>query len=109
MAIPDFPTDHPLPPRRAKDVRTAVLLALFLGPLGLMYTSVGAGLFMLFLLVVLGLFTVGIGIAPVWLLCVVWAYLSASHARDVEASRSAAPPSGPPAPRGGPGSSSPPG
>ena len=83
MAVPDFPTDHPRPPRPPKNVRTAVLLALFVGPLGLMYVSVGAGLFMLFLLIVLGLFTVGIGIAPVWLLCVLWAYLSASHARQV--------------------------
>ena len=82
MPAPEFPTDHPLPPRKPKEVRTAVLLALFLGPLGLMYVSIGAGIFMLFLLIVLGLFTVGIGIAPVWLLCVAWAYLSASHARD---------------------------
>ena len=79
MAVPDFPTHHALPPREPKNVRTAVLLALFLGPLGLMYTSVGAGLFMLFVLIVLGLFTVGLGIVPVWGLCVVWAYLAASH------------------------------
>jgi hypothetical protein len=79
MAVPDFPTDHPLPPREPKRVRTAVLMAIFLGPLGLMYTSVGAGLFMLFVMVVLGLFTVGMGIVPVWALCVAWAYLAASH------------------------------
>ncbi|HEX6750443.1 MAG TPA: hypothetical protein VF092_24330 [Longimicrobium sp.] len=81
MAVPDFPTDHPLPQREPKNVRTAVLLALFLGPLGLMYASIGAGLFMLFVLIVLGLFTVGIGVFPVWLICVAWAYLSTSHAR----------------------------
>jgi hypothetical protein len=79
MAVPDFPTNHPLPPRKPPRVRTAVLLALFLGPFGLMYVSVGAGLFMLFVLVTLGLFTVGMGIVPVWLLCVAWAYLTASH------------------------------
>jgi hypothetical protein len=83
MAVPEFPTDHPLPPREPKNVRTAVLLAVVLGPLGLMYTSVGAGLFMLFVLVVLGLFTVGVGAIPVWALCVAWAYLAASHARSV--------------------------
>ena len=91
VAVPDFPTDHPKPPRQPKDVRTAVLLALFLGPLGLMYVSVGAGLFMLFLLIVLGLFTVGIGIAPVWGLSVLWAYLAASHSR-----LAAGPPDAPP-------------
>jgi hypothetical protein len=83
MAVPDFPTDHPHAPRAARDVRTAVLLALFLGPVGLMYTSVGGGLFALFLMIVLGLFTVGIGVIPVWLLSVLWAWLSASHARDL--------------------------
>jgi hypothetical protein len=91
MAVPDFPTDHPLPPRRPKDVRTAVLLALFLGPLGLMYTTVGGGLFALFLMIVLGLFTVGVGAIPVWMLCVLWAYLAASHSRQLAET--------PPAPR----------
>jgi len=86
MAVPDFPTDHPLPPRPPKDVRTAVLLALFLGPLGLMYTTVAGGLFTLFLMVVLGLFTVGVGAIPVWMLSVLWAYLSASHSRQLDES-----------------------
>jgi len=82
MAAPHYPTDHPLPPRSPVNVRTAVLLALFLGPLGLFYTSVGGALFCLFLLIVLGLFTVGIGVIPVWLLSVLWAYLSAAHSHD---------------------------
>jgi hypothetical protein len=88
VAVPDFPTDHPLPPQEPKNVRTAVLLAVILGPFGLMYTSIGAGLFMLFVLVVLGLFTVGMGIFPVWALCVAWAYLAASHANAHHAGHS---------------------
>lgn len=44
MAVPEFPTDHPRPPRPVKDVKTAVLLAVFLGPLGLMYATVGRSL-----------------------------------------------------------------
>lgn len=79
MAVPDFPTHHPLPPRQPKNVRTAVLLALFLGPLGLLYTSLAGGFFCLFLMIVLGLFTVGVGAIPVWGLGVLWAYLAASH------------------------------
>lgn len=79
MAVPDFPSDHPLPPRKPVNVRTAVLLALIFGPLGLFYTTVGGALFCLFLLIVLGLFTVGIGIIPVWLVSVLWAYVAASH------------------------------
>lgn len=79
MAVPEFPTEHRLAPRQSKSVRLAVVLALLLGPLGLFYTSTAAALFMLFLLVVLGLFTVGIGLVPVWLLCVVWAYIGTQH------------------------------
>jgi hypothetical protein len=82
MAVPRFPTDHPLPPPQPKDVRTAVLLAVLFGPLGLMYATVGGGLFALFLMIVLGVFTVGIGLIPVWLLSVLWAYLSASHSQS---------------------------
>jgi hypothetical protein len=82
MAAPRFPTDHPLPPRAPTNVRTAVLLALFLGPLGLFYASTGGALFCLFLMVVLGLFTVGMGVIPVWLLCILWAYLAAIHSHD---------------------------
>ncbi len=82
MAVPDFPSDHPLPPRSPTNVRTAVLLALFLGPLGLFYASIPGGLFCLFLLVVMGLFTVGIAVIPIWLLGVLWAYLAASHSHD---------------------------
>jgi hypothetical protein len=93
MAVPDFPTDHPLPPSEPKNVRTAVLLALFLGPVGLFYSSFAGGFFCLFLLVVLGLFTVGMGIIPVWGLSVLWAYLAASHshaaARDADDGASA--------------------
>jgi hypothetical protein len=40
-------------------------------------------------MIVLGLFTVGIGVIPVWLLSVLWAYLSATHAQSKE------PPPGP--------------
>lgn len=82
MAVPDFPTDHPLPPRGPTHVRTAVLLATFLGPLGLFYASTAGALFCLFLMIVLGLFTVGVGAIPVWLLGILWAYLAAIHSHD---------------------------
>lgn len=81
MAVPEYPSEHPLPPRRPKNVRTAVLLALFLGPLGLFYASVAGGIFCTFLLVVLGLFTVGLGILPVWGVSMLWAYLAATHSQ----------------------------
>jgi putative Ca2+/H+ antiporter (TMEM165/GDT1 family) len=80
MAVPPpFPTDHPAPPPGRKSVLVAVVLALVFGPFGLFYVSTPAALFTLFLAVVLGLFTVGVGLIPVWLLCVVWAFVAAQH------------------------------
>lgn len=51
-------------------MRTAVILALLLGPLGLFYVSAPAALFMLFTAFVVGLFTVGTGLVGVWAACV---------------------------------------
>ena len=83
MAAPlPFPTDHPPPPPAPKSVGLAVLLAALFGPLGLFYASTGGALFMLFLAVVLGVFTVGLGLIPVWLLCIAWAYVAAVHSNN---------------------------
>ena len=65
MAIP-YPERPPELPREPRSLRTAVILALLLGPLGLMYVSVPAGLFLLFTACVVGLFTVGTGLVAVW-------------------------------------------
>jgi hypothetical protein len=69
MAIP-FPERPPEPPASPRSLRTAVLLALLFGPLGLLYVSVGAALFMGFTAIVVGLFTVGTGLIGVWAACV---------------------------------------
>lgn len=83
MAAPlPFPTEHPDPPRAPKSVGLAVLLAVLFGPFGLFYASVGGALFMLFLMVVVGLFTVGLGLVPAWLMCIGWAYAAAVHSRN---------------------------
>jgi hypothetical protein len=84
MAVPDFPTDHPPAPAQPRSRSTALTLALLFGPFGLMYTSIGAGLFMLFVLITLGLFTVGMGVIPVWLLCVAWAWLANHETEDAK-------------------------
>lgn len=83
MAAPlPFPTDHPDPPPAPKSVGVAVLLAALFGPFGLFYVSTGAALFTLFLGIVVGLFTVGLGLIPLWLLCIGWAYAAAVHSRN---------------------------
>ena len=71
------------PPRPPRSVRTAVLLALFFGPLGLFYVSAVSGVLMTFVTLVAGLSTVGVGLLFAWPLCVVWAYIAAStHHED---------------------------
>ncbi|HEU0079443.1 MAG TPA: hypothetical protein VFQ76_17435 [Longimicrobiaceae bacterium] len=70
------------PPRPPRSVRTAVLLALFFGPLGLFYVSVVSGVLMTFITLVAALSTVGVGLLFAWPLCVVWAYIAASSRHD---------------------------
>jgi hypothetical protein len=65
MAIP-YPDLPPQPPREPRSMKKAVILAFLFGPLGLMYASVPAGLFLLFTAFVVGLFTVGVGLVGVW-------------------------------------------
>ena len=80
MAAPlPFPADHLEAPPAPKSAVAAVLLAVLFGPVGLFYSSVAGGVFTLFLAVVLGLFTVGLGLVPVWILCGVWAYVAVHH------------------------------
>ena len=69
MAIP-FPERPPEPPAPPRSLKTAVLLALLFGPLGLLYVNVFAALFMGFTAIVVGLFTVGTGLIGVWAMCV---------------------------------------
>ena len=83
------------PPRPPRSVRTAVLLALFLGPLGLFYASVLGGVLMTIVTVVAGLSTMGVGLLFAWPVCVVWAYIAAATQHE-EAE------GGPPAPADGP-------
>ncbi len=62
-----------------KNVGTAVLLALLLGPLGLFYVAPAGAIFMTIVTFTAGLFTVGIALVPAWIVCILWAYVAASH------------------------------
>jgi hypothetical protein len=58
---------------RQKSVGTAVLLAFFFGPLGLLYTSVAAGLIMMVISFISFFVLPIIGPTIVWLICIIWA------------------------------------
>lgn len=72
------------PPRPPRSVRTAVLLALFFGPLGLFYVSIVGGVLMTFITAVAGLSTVGLGLFLAWPVCIAWAYIAAASTHHDE-------------------------
>ena len=61
------------PPRK---LRTAVLLTVLFGPLGLFYVSVWGGVLMSAIALVSGIFTVGLSLGPCWIVCVLWAVVA---------------------------------
>ncbi len=83
-SLPPYLDLPPTPeePRKPKSVPMAVLLALFLGPLGLFYPSPLGGLFMTFVCVILGIGSVGVGLLFAWPVCIIWAYVTASASHE---------------------------
>ncbi len=61
-----------------KNVGLAVALGLFLGPLGLFYSSIIGGIIMLVISIPLCIFTLGIGVLFTAPVCAIWAYIAAS-------------------------------
>lgn len=58
---------------KQKSAAIAILLTIFFGPLGLLYSSVIGGVVMIILGLVIGLITFGIGLVVVWVGSIIWA------------------------------------
>ena len=56
-----------------KSMAVAILLALFFGPLGMLYSTVMGGVIMIVISLVVGIFTLGFGLFITWPICVIWA------------------------------------
>ena len=75
--------DNPIRERPAKSLPTAVTLAFFLGPLGLLYASLVGGAVMLTVSLIIlvpllmGLHINAVLFFPDWVICIVWATFSA--------------------------------
>ncbi len=65
-----------------KSIGLAFLLALFFGPLGMLYTTVGGAIFMLIVSGIVGTLTAGVGLAITWPLCILWSCISAAKHND---------------------------
>jgi hypothetical protein len=61
-----------------KSVGTAIVLAFFFGPLGMLYSTVVGGLVMLLVNIVIVLPTLGFGLLITWPICIIWAAMAAS-------------------------------
>lgn len=56
-----------------KSMVVAILLAIFFGPLGMLYSTVSGGVIMIVISLVIGFITLGFGIFLTWPVCVIWA------------------------------------
>lgn len=77
---------------REKSLLVAFLLTLFLGPLGMFYSTIIGGIVMtvVYLLVLfVSVFTLGLGLMlffPAWIACVAWGMIAASNRTRIVAS-----------------------
>jgi hypothetical protein len=82
----DQPTSNPASQQtvilmtKQKSVGLAFLLSFLFGPLGLLYASVSGGIIMMILGVIIGIFTLGIGLIFVWIASIIWAVVAANNA-----------------------------
>ena len=65
------------PPK--KSALVAFLLTFFFGPLGMFYSTVVGAIVMIIVSLVVGVLTLGLGLAVTWPICIVWACVAASN------------------------------
>ncbi len=80
-AFMELPETPPAPPRE-RSAGLALVLATLFGPFGLLYATTWGGLFMLFVCIVVGVSTVGVGLLFAWPVCMLWAYVAAAGGAD---------------------------
>ncbi|ETX13634.1 hypothetical protein OCH239_09370 [Roseivivax halodurans JCM 10272] len=72
--------------RQEKSVIAAFLLTFLFGPLGLLYATIGGGIFLIIVAMIIGAATLGIGALLTWPIAMIWAVLAArASKRDPKA------------------------
>ena len=61
-----------------KSILVSLLLTFFLGPIGMLYSTLWGALFMIAVSVVVWLITLGFGLFLVWPICMIWGALAAA-------------------------------
>ena len=59
-----------------KSMGVTIILTIFFGPLGMFYSTITGAITMLIISLLVGLFTLGIGLIFVWPVCIIWAAIS---------------------------------
>jgi len=70
-----------------KDVLVAFLLSFFLGPLGMLYSTVIGGVIMMFVSLVVVIFTFGFGLLITHPICVIWSVVAANSYNSQQAAQ----------------------
>jgi hypothetical protein len=61
-----------------KSVGISIILTFLFGPLGMLYSTVAGGLFMMLVSLAVGICTFGVGLLVTWPICILWGALAAS-------------------------------
>jgi len=56
-----------------KSMGISIILTVFFGPLGMLYSTIWGGIIMLVISAVVGLLTFGLGLLITWPICIIWA------------------------------------
>lgn len=60
-----------------KSVMAAFFLTFLFGPLGLLYATIGGGIFMIIVAIIVGVVTFGLGALVTWPVAMIWGVLAA--------------------------------
>ncbi len=62
--------------RSPKSVGISIALTLFFGPLGMFYSTIIGAIIMSIISIIVGIFTMGIGLLVIWPINVIWAAIA---------------------------------
>jgi len=62
-----------------KSVGASLVLTFLFGPLGMFYSTVWGGVIMTILCLLVGVFTLGLGLVVLWPICMVWGAVAVSN------------------------------
>lgn len=64
-----------------KSVGLSLILTFFFGPFGMLYSTITGGAIMLIISLLVGVFTLGIGLFFTWPVCMIWGAIAASKSK----------------------------